>query len=261
MKGVDAAFDLSPYINGLRDAGIGFCARYYSYNPAKDLTVLEANALGANGFRIVTVFESAGDHYQYFTEAQGTKDAQQALARADACGQPKGTAIYFAVDFDATTAEVEDGITSYFTAAKAGLGGNYSMGVYGSGGVLAALRDAGLVSFLWLAQSRGWRGTAGFTGEHIHQGNATNEIIGMAVDTDESLVDDFGSWVLGEAPVEPAPAPSVASDPPPTHTDIRPTIIQLQQQLRALGFYNGAIDGDPGPQTQAALEAWRGRET
>ncbi|RCS23295.1 peptidoglycan-binding protein [Phyllobacterium salinisoli] len=36
-----------------------------------------------------------------------------------------------------------------------------------------------------------------------------------------------------------------------------PEIAQLQQKLAALGFYEGAVDGLPGPQTRKALDTWR----
>ncbi len=53
------------------------------------------------------------------------------------------------------------------------------------------------------------------------------------------------------APAEPAPeaqpAPQVPADP---YADLNK---QVQEKLQALGFYNGPVNGDFGPYTQAAL--------
>ncbi|PRD45788.1 peptidoglycan-binding protein [Phyllobacterium phragmitis] len=48
----------------------------------------------------------------------------------------------------------------------------------------------------------------------------------------------------------PVPAPQLAQDGDPE-------IAQLQHKLAALGFYEGPIDGLPGPQTRKALDSWR----
>jgi lysozyme len=38
---------------------------------------------------------------------------------------------------------------------------------------------------------------------------------------------------------------------------VKALVISLQQELTQAGLYKGPVDGDPGPQTQAALSAWR----
>jgi peptidoglycan hydrolase-like protein with peptidoglycan-binding domain len=51
---------------------------------------------------------------------------------------------------------------------------------------------------------------------------------------------------------EEMPAPAVTLGPGGD-----PEVAKLQQKLAALGFYEGPVDGVPGPQTRKALETWR----
>jgi len=262
MKGIDCAFSLTAYASRLPDLGLGFACRYYGGSAAKDLTPGEAKALSDNGLQIVTVWESTGDNPDTFDDAHGKMHAQAALVQAWQVGQPDGSTIYFAVDFDATEEQVTNGVLPYFEAVRAVLQPpKFNVGVYGSGAVLNAVRA--LVEHGWLAQSRGWRGTAGFEGHHIQQGSTTQIVLkGMSVDTDESLVDDFGGWKVGEPAV--SQAPQVPAGVPDTQgRSIRPTEAQmadaiktLQGYLKALGLYSGMLDGIAGPATRAALEAW-----
>lgn len=43
----------------------------------------------------------------------------------------------------------------------------------------------------------------------------------------------------------------------PVGPDMKAEVMQLQTMLQGLGVYSGAIDGDPGPLTVAALRVWR----
>ncbi|MEL6602746.1 MAG: peptidoglycan-binding protein [Cyanobacteria bacterium J06614_10] len=62
-----------------------------------------------------------------------------------------------------------------------------------------------------------------------------------------------------EPAATPAPAEaSVPSGPPILRPDAEgPAVAQLQRELQALGYYDGAIDGGYGLQTQAAVEAFQ----
>ncbi|GGB08838.1 peptidoglycan-binding protein [Brucella endophytica] len=74
------------------------------------------------------------------------------------------------------------------------------------------------------------------------------------------------------APAAPAVEQNQAAAPAPTPTPVAtempapaitlgpggdPEVARLQQKLAALGFYEGPVDGMPGPQTRKALETWR----
>lgn len=244
MKGIDAASDVTHALPSLKAHGIEFIARYMSYNTAKNLSPSEAQAISDAGLAIVSVFEARGDVYLNFTAAQGQRDAAQALNLARSCGQPEGTGIYFAVDFDAAPGHVDGGIVNYFDAVRTGLTGKYRLGAYGSGYVIGTLRKRGMIALQWLAQSRGWRGTVGFHGADITQGPPST-IAGISLDTDEAVA-ECGQWRRGN--VVPVARPS--------EQDIAATIATLQTQLAALGYYHGKIDGIWGGQSARAVQAW-----
>jgi hypothetical protein len=88
-------------------------------------------------------------------------DGADALNQARAAGQPPGSAIYFAVDYDASHADIDGPVNAYFGGVRAALNGaaGYRVGVYGSGLSCGAMVDRGLATASWLSQSRGFCGT------------------------------------------------------------------------------------------------------
>ena len=95
------------------------------------------------------------------TRTSGRPRPSSALTCAREVGQPQGSAIYFAVDFDCTAAQFQQQITPYFNAINAvfvAQGFPYKIGVYGSGLVCQGLLAAGLCSYTWLTNSTGFQG-------------------------------------------------------------------------------------------------------
>jgi hypothetical protein len=170
LKGLDTTVELTRYAQALREVhGFDFALRYYSHNAAKNLSLGEARALSAAGLQIGVVWETSGTHPGFFTLAQGVADGAAAHSMAvDAIGQPEGSAIYFAVDYDATRADLVGPVSDYFTGVHAGLfaagGGQqrYQVGVYGSGLCCAILREGGAAAFSWLSQSTGFAGSEAY---------------------------------------------------------------------------------------------------
>jgi len=69
---------------------------------------------------------------------------------ATGTGQPAGSAIYFAVDFDPNADQVRGPISDYFRAvsqAFAAAPTRYAVGIYGSGLACRLIRDADLATF------------------------------------------------------------------------------------------------------------------
>jgi hypothetical protein len=177
-QGLDCALDCTGRAAAIAAAGKNFVVRYYrssgsSFSP---LTANEARALSAAGLDIVSIWESASDNVAHFSHTTGLDEGTSAYKQAMLVGQPAGTPIYFAVDFDCSDKEVAGPINDYFQAiasAFSAMGhGNsaYSVGVYGSGRACTWLTAQGLADFTWLAMSTGWNGFASYSGWNIKQG-------------------------------------------------------------------------------------------
>jgi hypothetical protein len=178
-KGIDLPTDVGGKIDAIREANLDFVIRYYR-NPTSQwpsLSASEARLLSNAGLTVVAIWEAASAHISYFTHLDGVNDATSAYHQAHGIGQPVGSAIYFAVDFDARdgadTAAVTDyfrGVAAGFVAAAAGDAPAYKVGVYGSGAICAAMIGAGLAEYSWTALSTDWRGTSTYTNWNIKQG-------------------------------------------------------------------------------------------
>jgi hypothetical protein len=166
LKGLDTTMELTRHAVALRRQGYDFAIRYYSHNAAKNLSLGEARALSQAGMRIGVVWETSGTHAGFFSRAQGLADGAAAFLMAtQAIGQPFGSAIYFAVDYDPTQADIDGVISNYFTGVHAALyvgaegRPSYRVGVYGSGLCCGALVERGIASLSWLSHSTGFAGS------------------------------------------------------------------------------------------------------
>jgi len=109
---------------------------------------------------IVAVWEDGSPtSNQYFSRNEGVDDGTSAYNMASKNGQPADTPIYFAVDYDATDADISGCINDYFLGIKEGfdtIGAGapvHSIGVYGSGAVCAWLLSRNVVSVVQLARA------------------------------------------------------------------------------------------------------------
>lgn len=175
-RGIDLPTDASDVLNELRESKVDFVARYYR-DPASRWPALNANEvrrLSSLGMNIVAIWESKSENPAYFTYATGYNDALSAHRQASAVGQPPGSAIYFAVDFNARGQDLQ-AVDQYFRGVNAGLaqaaGGRpqYRVGVYGSGSVCDAVKGAKLAQYSWLSNSRAWIGSATYSAWNIKQ--------------------------------------------------------------------------------------------
>lgn len=199
LRGIDASSPCSAStVECLRNSKIAFVCRYYSRTTkikGKRLTKAEAKRLSKGGLRIVTVYEDGPTEYSYFSASRGTRDANGALRQAGVVGQPRGSAIYFAVDYDASPSEIRNNILAYFQAVNETMRKDFIVGVYGSGSVCAALLKAGLAQYAWLAQSTGWSGSKTFRNWTIKQEPA-KRVCGLKADPDVAQ-EEFGGFVVG----------------------------------------------------------------
>jgi hypothetical protein len=205
---------------------VDFVARYYrepdSSWPA--LSAAEAQLLSSRGLEIVAVWESHSADPGHFSYSSGYGDAMAAYAEARAVGQPAGSAIYFAVDFNAHSWDL-DAIAEYFRGVTAGLaavGGGasfYTVGVYGSGAVCEAVKGSGLARYSWLSNSISWDGSGSYDDWNILQGEES-AALGFDQDSDQAR-GEYGAFrvagfgIAGGAPHAPLPPPLPAPKPAP----------------------------------------------
>ena len=164
-RGISTNRRVTNRVTCLRQHGIDFVCRYYSSTTKqaeKRITPSEASAIVQAGMKIVTVYEDGPTNPGYFSRARGQADATRAHAAAQEIQQLAGSAIYFAVDFDASIGETNGRITEYFEGVKDGLtqagGLDYEIGVYGSGRVCLRIKeDRNLAKYSWLVESH-WMG-------------------------------------------------------------------------------------------------------
>jgi hypothetical protein len=207
-KGFDSNVDLTRFAASLKAKGYDFVARYYNVNnPSKNLTLAEAHVLSSAGLGIVVVWENGyPTSYSYFNYEKGVNDGTSAYFFAsNRIHQPAGTPIYFAVDYDASPAEISVGIFDYFRGLQDGFNtisqNNpiYTLGIYGSGLTCSTILNSGKAAYAWLAQSMGWQGSRTFTNYNIKQALDTtecSELGGVSGDPDESPDDNEGSFTV-----------------------------------------------------------------
>jgi Domain of unknown function (DUF1906) len=215
--GIDMPTDASDVLNELEDAQVEFVARYYrdpdSRWPA--LSPSEAQRLSSLGLKIVAVYEYHSPEPGHFTYEGGYSDALTAYGEAKGVGQPVGSAIYFAADFHAQDDDLAS-VVNYFRGVNAGLTTagdgteSYAVGVYGSGPVCDAVREAGLARYSWLSDSISWDDGTDYEGWNIMQGASLPE---LSFDNDSDRArNDYGAFEVAPS------VPIVMSVPGPTAT-------------------------------------------
>jgi hypothetical protein len=214
VVGIDLPTDASDVLNALQDSPVAFVARYYRDPSSRwpPLSAREARRLSALGLKIVAVWEPHYPDPAYFSYASGYNDAITAYGEAKAVGQPAGSAIYFAVDFNAQRLAP---IERYFRGVAAGLaaasGGRaeYKIGVYGSGVVCAAIKQAGLAQYSWLSNATAWSGSRDYDDWDIRQSGPLADLP-FNHDSDEAKT-EYGGFRIANAA---AAAPYADAGPP-----------------------------------------------
>jgi hypothetical protein len=177
-QGIDLPTDARDVSQELKGSRLDFVARYYR-DPASrwpTLSAAEARTVSAAGMRLVAVWEWHSHRPDYFTQASGYADAIAAHRQAKGIGQPPGSAIYFAVDFNAQQPDIRGPVDQYFRGVAAGLRATaqgapeYRVGVYGSGAVCDYLKRSRLAEYAWLSNATAWSGYDRFADWNIKQG-------------------------------------------------------------------------------------------
>ena len=227
ITALDTNRDVRPFAPWVKSQGFTLVLRYYTALASpKALTRAEALALVAKGFTLGAVYQDRGNAAVDFSAERGTAAGLRALRYAmHTIGQPRGTGIYFSVDFDASQREITERIVPHFQAIRAVLieagetQPSYRIGAYGSGLLLKNLLDAGLIELAWLSMSTGFRESKAFYASnrwHLHQKLEVKDVSTpagkFAYDPNEVAASGCGDFSL-ELPE----ATSVAATREPAH--------------------------------------------
>ncbi|MEU8841604.1 glycoside hydrolase domain-containing protein [Streptomyces roseus] len=170
VTGCDTRFTITPAIGkDLYNAGHRYVGRYL-YQPPNTIDKYikpgELENIFAAGLRVFPIFQDNGRLLSDFTYAKGYAAGQLAHSRALYYGFNRGTVIYFAVDYDATSEQISSNIVPYFqgvSSALANQGKRYVHGVYGSRNVCSSVTKATYARYSFVSgMSWGFSGNLGF---------------------------------------------------------------------------------------------------
>jgi peptidoglycan hydrolase-like protein with peptidoglycan-binding domain len=202
LPGMDACIDCGPFASSIASTGMKFVVRYYSKFETKSITRHEAVALSRADLQVAVVYEDSNNDISFFSTELGKENAAKAVLSAAEIGQPAGSAVYFAVDFDPSAGQVLGPISDYFRALSRAFSvapTRYAVGIYGSGLTCRILRDAGLAAFTWLAGSTGFQESATFRPQaHLIQVSPERKICGgkLEIDDDIAQSENFGAFQI-----------------------------------------------------------------
>ncbi|WEG14171.1 DUF1906 domain-containing protein [Pullulanibacillus sp. KACC 23026] len=204
--GMDCATKLTAdLVSALKAAGVTHVARYLGTS-WKGLTADEVKAISDSGIKIVSVFETNPTKSSYFTADQGKQDAQAASKYANDLGQPHGTAIYFAVDYDAQGKDL-GAILDYFNAIIGELK-DYKVGAYGSYAVMQYLKQQSKIEYFF--QTYAWSNGQVCDFAHLYQYQNGVNIAGVNADRDKVLQEP-GAWAIIAPKAKTTAAPSTTT--------------------------------------------------
>lgn len=206
MKGIDCATRLTvSTAAAVRAAGYEFAGRYLVPNAGslawKALTRAEAEIVTGAGLRLLTVWETTADRVKGGAAA-GAADGARARLCAESIGMPETGIIYFAVDYEATAADMRT-IAEYLQAARANTG-PYEIGVYGSYSVIEDMAARGVCRGFW--QCLAW--SYGRLSAHrtVYQHGFGQQIAGVPIDVNDCPdLDRAGIWTYPSAEEPAAP--------------------------------------------------------
>ncbi len=180
-----------PGATAIKNAGFSGVIRYLSSDTTgKTLSAIERDEYFTEGLSIRLVFED-GAQNALAGEAQGLIDGKIALDQAKALGYPQGYGIYFAVDFDANSAQLSGPIHDYGQGFAKALDGYYECAPYGGFNTVNGNGKS------W--QTCAWSDGKLASNANIYQNGAS--AFNGGADIDELIADDGWDWksVSGES--------------------------------------------------------------
>jgi hypothetical protein len=198
QSGVDCATKVTKTVaDKLAANGQKFVARYVvsEKHEWKRLSPEEAKTISDAGMDILSVFESSANRSLSGFEG-GRADAQTCLGEIKRLSQPKGSAMYFAVDFDVTKPEQLDAIEQYLRGAAYVLGSSYPVGVYAEYSVIEEMGKRKAAKHFW--QTYAWSNGKVSKLNNLYQYKNGQTLAGITVDFNNSYGNE-GFWNLRPA--------------------------------------------------------------
>lgn len=169
VTGCDTRYEITPQLaEKLYADGFRYVGRYlYQPDPdfQKEIKPGEIANIFAAGLSVFPIFQDNNRRLVDFSWSKGYAHGQLAHDRAVHYGFNRGTVIYFAVDYDATSEDMPK-VIEYFEGITAGLankGRRYVHGVYGSRNVCAQVTKNTYARFSFVSgMSWGFSGNLGF---------------------------------------------------------------------------------------------------
>ena len=167
----------------------------------------EVENLKKAGFMIGSVFQEGKDGPKYGYSA-GKVAANKAKQRAIALGQPKKSAIFFAVDYDAPKSDYNQ-FEAFLKGAQEILGDDYFAGVYGKFDVIEEMAKRGACKYFW--QTYAWSKGKLSKYADLYQYKNDTMVNGINVDLNECFNPEI-FWGQYKEEVE-QPEPPVVIEP------------------------------------------------
>ncbi len=218
-RAFDTATRLSPSVlSSARDKGYTHVGRYLS-GTGKSITPDELSGFRDMGILLIPIEQRSNNDPSTMTRANGFGQGVEASQRANLLGLPRGSHIYFAIDFDATIEVIRGPVRDFMRGVEQAMdnlyASKYAVGVYGTRNVCQYLMDQELAASCYVSgMSTGYSGNLGFP---MPVPWAYNQIV--------EVQEQFGSSTIGvdhvvvsrnSRAVEPAdlvPPPSTTNGP------------------------------------------------
>lgn len=165
-KGLDTATRLSASVlSSARTKGYTHIGRYLA-GTGKSLTPEELTAFRDQGVLLIPIQQRSNDSLATMTRANGLAQGVEAAQRANLFGLPRGSTIYFAIDFDPTIEAIKGPVFDFMRGVKDAMDAlyhtRYLVGVYGTRNVCQKLISEQLATSCYVSgMSTGYSGNLG----------------------------------------------------------------------------------------------------
>jgi hypothetical protein len=217
---IDTADNTTKQLARLKKDGVTAIIRYDDRKASgawKQIFPPEARAIAKAGIKLGIVYEDAGSTASSFSATTGHASAAYSRKMAVARGQPSGSAVYFAVDFDASAKVIRNSIIPYFAGVyRAFMETNglpvLRVGAYCSGLCGDMLRAVHPEILIWITCSGGFAGSKGTVPaapleivaaterfvaagkQTLHQTKCDAMLHGLSVDYNTANAKDWGQF-------------------------------------------------------------------